>query len=120
MFALKGILRAESQEKILIYLLAREKGYAKGIADFFVAPLTPIQKQLKRLEDDGIIVSAPLGNLREYQLNARNAFYKPLKILLIQALSAYPSDIIKALHLDRRRPRKPNKPIINARESTRA
>ena len=35
MFVLKGILRAESQEKILLYLLARESGYGKAIAEFF-------------------------------------------------------------------------------------
>lgn len=120
MFALKGILRAESQEKVLIYLLVREKGYAKGIADFYSAPITPIQKQLKRLEEDGIVVGVSLGNLREYQLNARSAFYKPLRELLTQALSAYPQDVIKALHIDRRRPRKPNKPTVNIKGSARA
>ena len=35
MFVLKGILRAESQEKILIYLLIRESGYGKAIAEFY-------------------------------------------------------------------------------------
>ena len=38
MFVLKGILRAESQEKILIYLLLRQTGYAKNIAEFYGAP----------------------------------------------------------------------------------
>ena len=35
MFVLNGILRAESQEKILVYLLVRETGYGKAIAEFF-------------------------------------------------------------------------------------
>ncbi len=35
MFILKGILRAETQEKILIYLLTRKTGYSKAIAEFY-------------------------------------------------------------------------------------
>ncbi|WP_290586463.1 MULTISPECIES: hypothetical protein [unclassified Ketobacter] len=35
MFVLKGILRAESQEKILIYLLLNGSGYGKSIAEFW-------------------------------------------------------------------------------------
>lgn len=50
MFVLKGILRAESQEKILIYLLLNGSGYGKSIAEFYDIPQNPVQKQLARLE----------------------------------------------------------------------
>jgi hypothetical protein len=74
MFVLKGILRAESQEKVLIYLLLRETGYAKNIAEFYGAPTNPIQKQLVRLEEDGVIVSHTIGKVRQYELNPRFPF----------------------------------------------
>ena len=111
MFALRGVLRAESQEKILLYLLAREKGYGKGIADFFDSPPNPIQKQLVRLEDEGVVVSRSLGKMREYQLNPRYAFSNQLKELLKAALKAYPEEIRAALMMERRRPRKAGKAI---------
>ena len=57
MFALKGVLRAESQEKILIYLLLRNSGYGKGIAEFFGLSQNSVQKQLVRMEEDGVVVS---------------------------------------------------------------
>jgi hypothetical protein len=44
MFVLKGILRAESQEKILLYLLVRESGYGKAIAEFFGLSTNSVQK----------------------------------------------------------------------------
>ncbi len=50
MFVLRGILRAESQEKILLYPLVRESGYGKAIAEFFGLSTNSVQKQLARLE----------------------------------------------------------------------
>lgn len=112
MFFLKGILRAESQEKILIYLLARERGYGRAIAEFFDCPANPIQKQLIRLEDEGVLVSRALGKMREYQLNPRYAFIGPLKELLKAGLQAYPAELRSDLVMERRRPRKADKPVI--------
>jgi predicted transcriptional regulator len=114
MFILKGILRAESQEKILIYLLVRERGYGKAIAEFFDCPPNPIQKQLFRLEKEGVLVSHSLGRMREYQLNPRYAFYTPLKNLLKATLQAYPGKLRNALAMERRRPRAAGKTVRRA------
>jgi predicted transcriptional regulator len=110
-FILKGILRAESQENILMYLLVREKGYGKAIAEFFDCPPNPIQKQLQKLEEDGVLVSRTIGKLREYELNPRYAFISPLKELLKAGLQAYPDDLRNNLAMERRRPRAAGKPI---------
>ena len=116
MFVLKGILRAESQEKILLYLLIRERGYGKAIAEFYGKPQNPLQKQLIKLEDDGVLVSRMVGKTKEYQLNPRYAFYTPLKVLLKSALGAYPKELLEDLSMDRRRPRKSDKPSLLVRE----
>lgn len=111
MFVLKGILRAESQEKILIYLMARGVGYGKSIAEFYDVPTNPIQKQLARLEEDGVIVSQLLGTVRNYQLNPRYPFLETLKLLLKAAFEAYPVSIQKRLFVTRARPRQAGKPL---------
>lgn len=49
MFILRGLLQAESQEKIPIYLLLRKTGYGKSVAEFYDVPANPVQKQLARL-----------------------------------------------------------------------
>ena len=112
MFILKGILRAESQEKILIYLLVREKGYGNNIAEFYGFSKNAIQKQLARLEEDSLIIGESIGKVRQYQLNPRYAFYAPLKSLLKSAVEAYPPGISKELAMTRTRPRKSGKSII--------
>jgi len=115
MFILKGILRAESQEKILLYLFVRESGYGKAIAEFFDIPTNPVQKQLLRLEEDGVIVSRAVGKIREYQLNPRYAFSSALQNLLDAALAAYPEKVRKDLYMERKRPRKSEKKIVLAK-----
>ena len=115
MFALSGILRAESQEKILIYLLIRESGYGKGISDFFGISQNAVQKQLVRLEEDGVVVGRQIGTVREFQLNPRYPFLKPLKELVKTAVAIYPKDVIQKLGITRTRPRKSGKPLITAR-----
>lgn len=116
MFVLKGILRAESQEKILIYLLLRQSGYGKAIAEFFGVPLNPIQKQLARLEADGVIVSKTIGKVRDYALSPRYPFIQPLKGLLKEAVEAYPTNIVSELMVERTRPRQAGKPIKQVRK----
>lgn len=120
MFVLKGILRAESQEKVLIYLLVRETGYARSIAEFYGVPTNPVQKQLARLEEDGVVVGSYVGNVRQYKFNPRYAFIEPLKELLKKAVAAYPSDVQINLTVQRTRPRQPGKPSNRLRKSKQA
>ena len=115
MFVLKGVLRAESQEKILLYLLCRESGYGKGIAEFFGMSQNATQKQLARLESDGIVFSKLVGKLREYRLNPRYPFRDQLRALIKAALKAYPESIRRELTIERSRPRQAGKPTVPAR-----
>ncbi len=117
MFVLKGVLRAESQEKILLYLLLRGSGYGASIAEFYAVPQNPIQKQLARLEEDGVIVSHLIGKVRNYELNPRYPFLEQLKALLKAAAQAYPPIIIDALLVQRSRPRQAGKTLLAAHES---
>ena len=116
MFILKGILRAETQEQILMYLLVREKGYGKAIAEFYSASQNAVQKQLIKLEDDGVVVSRAIGKLREYELNPRYPFLQPLMSLLKAGLAAYPKKIQNELVLTRERPRKAEKKLNRIRD----
>jgi predicted ArsR family transcriptional regulator len=115
MFVLKGILRAESQEKILLYLLVRESGYGKAIAELFGLSTNSVQKQLARLEEDGVVVSRPVGRMREYRRNPRYAFSAPLRKLLKSALEVYPDTVVNELAMPRTRPRKAGKAELYVR-----
>lgn len=108
---IEPIVGSKSSEQVLIYLIARDIGYAMEIADFYNSELYAIQKQLKRLENANILVSKRVGRTRTYQFNPRYPFLKELKNLLEKALSFYPEEIKEKLLMNRRRPRKSDKPL---------
>jgi hypothetical protein len=115
MFILKGLLRAETQEMILIYLLLRGAGYGRSIAEFYQIPSNPVQKQLARLEADGVVVSELVGKVRNYELNPRYPFLEPLTALLQAAAKAYPQELVSSLMIQRTRPRQTGKPLVLAK-----
>jgi predicted ArsR family transcriptional regulator len=101
----------ENSERVLVFLLARNEGYAREIAQFFGTNLYAIQKQLDKLEAGGVLVSRMAGRTRLYQFNPRYPFLAELKSLLTKALSFYAEDIRENLTMNRRRPRKRDKPL---------
>ena len=108
---LEPIVGSRSSEQVFIFLVARERGYATEIAKFFSADLYAIQKQLERLENSDVLVSQKVGRTRVYEFNPRYPFLIELKTLLEKALSYYPDDIKEGLLMNRRRPRKKDKPL---------
>ena len=48
---LESILGSLNRERVMIYLVARDDGYAREIARFFKVGLDPIQKQLEKLAE---------------------------------------------------------------------
>jgi len=107
---IEHILGSASSERALIFILARGKGYATEISRFFATDLSPIQKQLDKLESGGVLVSQTAGRTRLYEFNPRYPFLKELKALLDKALSFYPEEEQDRFLMNRRRPRRRGKP----------
>lgn len=101
---LAPLLNSDNKERVLIFLLARETGYATEIARFFDVDLYGIQNQLDKLEAGGVLVSQKMGRTRIYSFNPRYAFIDELKSLLEKALSFYPDNLKDRLTMNRRRP----------------
>ena len=101
----------ENSERVLIFLLTRNEGYAREIAQFFSTNLYSVQRQLDKLEAGGVLVSRTAGRTRLYQFNPRYPFLTELKQLLEKAFSFYPADAREKLIMNRRRPRKRDKPL---------
>ena len=108
---LEPILGSTSRERVLIFLLARKEGYPREIARFFDTDLAPIQRQLIKLEINGVLASRLAGRTRLYSLNPRYPFKPELEGLLGKALDFYPPDESARLLLNRRRPRRSGKPL---------
>jgi hypothetical protein len=108
---LEPLLGSISCERVLVFLAAREEGYAREIASFFTTSLAPIQKQLDKLEAGGVLVSRTAGRTRLYTFNPRYPFLDELTAILDKAISFYDQDLQERLLLNRRRPRRRGKPL---------
>lgn len=98
-------------EKVLLYLQNYDEGYASEIASTFSIRLSVVQKQLKRLEDGGIISSQSKGRTRLFLWNPRYPFRKELQNLLEKAFEFIPSNEVEKFYRKRRRPRRTGKPL---------
>lgn len=108
---LEPILGSAAREKVLLFILARENGYAREISGFFGVSLNQVQKQMDGLEAGGALVSRSAGRTRIYEFNPRYPFLAELKSLLEKALSFYPEEMRENLLVNRRRPRRRAKPL---------
>ena len=102
---LAAVLGSRSRERVLAFLFARKEGYARQIAAHYRTDLTPIQKQLDRLELGGVLASRTVGRTRLYTFNPRYPFLKELHGLLERGLSFYPQEQRESLVMVRRRPK---------------
>ncbi len=108
---LEPLLGSVNREKVLLYLYARNEGYAREISAYFKTDLSQIQKQMERLEEGGVLYSRNVGKTRLYGLNPRYPFLAELKALLEKTLLFYPPDEKERLTIFRRRPRRKGKPL---------
>lgn len=102
---IESLLGSKNAERVLIYIFAREEGYAREIAGFYGTDLKSIQMQLDKFEKSGVLASRAVGRTRPYEFNPRYPFLTELKILLEKALSFYSTKEQEELTMNRRRPR---------------
>lgn len=108
---LSHLLGSMNKERVLVYLAARRRGYAREIARFFDVPLAPIQKALDGLEFAAVLVSRTVGRTREYEFNPRYLLRDELAAMLEKALRFYLEERRNALLVFRSRPRRKGKPL---------
>ncbi|MCL4824482.1 MAG: winged helix-turn-helix domain-containing protein [Anaerolineales bacterium] len=102
---LASLFGSKTSERVLIFLFAREEGYAREIARFYGSDLKSAQNQLDKFEAAGILSSRAVGRTRPYMFNPRYPFLPELKSLLEKALTFYPEEERERLVMNRRRPR---------------
>ena len=102
---IETLLGSKNAERVLMYIFAREEGYAREIASFYKTDLKSIQMQLDKFEKSGVLASRSVGRTRPYMFNPRYPFLKELKALLEKALSFYSGGEREDLLMNRRRPR---------------
>lgn len=108
---IEAIVGSEGAERVLLFLAARDGGYAREIARAWSMDVSTVQNHLLRMERDGLLISRTVGRTRVFEFNPRYAFTGELEALLSKALALLPPDIHAKLTLQRRRPRRTGKAL---------
>ena len=109
---LEALLGNRTAACVLLFLHCYGEGHAKRIAKTFGFGINMTQRQLKRLEEQGVLVSRRLGNMRLFSFNERNLTVRNLRKLLELELAALPEDDQQQYFRQRQRPRQSNKPMV--------
>ena len=107
---LEVLFGGKAAAKVLLFIENYGDGYASRIAKTFDMPLSEVQKQLRKFEQIGILVSRMVGNSRIYTWNPRDPALEGLKELLRQTLDeGIPETTLQKYYRQRQRPRRHGK-----------
>lgn len=107
---LEAVFGSLAAERVLLFLHRYERAYGRQIAIAFDMPVSEIQKQLRKLELGGLVVSRMIGRTRVYEWNPRSIAVAPLRALLQVVLENLPPEQRSPYQDGRRRPRRAGKP----------
>jgi DNA-binding transcriptional ArsR family regulator len=106
---LESIFGNRSAVQVLLFLEAYGSGYASCIADTFDVSVMAVQRQLRRLEANGVLISRTVGKTRVFEFNTRNPTVRELRKFLAAELELLPKADIQEYFRQRQRPRRSGK-----------
>lgn len=108
---LEAIFGNRSATQVLLFLEAYGEGHANRISTTFDVSVMPIQRQLKRLESNGVLINRMIGRTRVFYFNERNPTVKNLRAFLREELDLLPKSELRQYFRQRQRPRRSDKPL---------
>lgn len=102
---LEALFGGQAAAKVLLFIRNYGEGYASWISKTFEMPVSEVQKQLKKFEEAGVLVSRMVGTSRIYTWNPRDPALAGLQQLLQSTLDyGIPEERLKKYFRQRRRP----------------
>ena len=108
---LEAIFGNRSAVQVLLFLEAYGAGHASRIATTYDVPVMAAQRQLRRLEANGVLVSRMVGRTRVFEFNTRNPSVRNLRTFLASELDLLPEADVNAYYRQRQRPRRTGKQV---------
>lgn len=106
-----GLFGSAIREEILKVIVALDHGaYARQIAGLLERDLITVQRNLARLEQDGILASRFIDRVRLFELDRRYRYVRSLEVLL-ETMLHDDVRIRAAVDALRQRPRRTGKPL---------
>lgn len=100
-----GLFGGKAAYRVLTYLENYGRGYAAEIARTFGIALSQVQKQLRKFEELGLLVSRREGSARVYYFT-RSPLSDGLRRFLRSALDRLPDQTLDAYYRQRKKPRR--------------
>jgi predicted transcriptional regulator len=107
--ALESIFGNRTAAQVLLFLEAYGSGHASRIAETYDVSLNGVQRQLRRLESSGVLVSHSVGRSRVFEFNVRIPSVRNLRAFLAAELDLLPEAEVKSYYRQRQRPRRAGK-----------
>ena len=109
---LDKILGSDTAMKIMLHLIHYGEIYPSAVAKDYQISLSAVQKQFARFEEAGILVSKLVGKTRVYFFNKKSPTVKPFMDLIKVYYDGLSLEDKERIFGERRRPRRPGKPVI--------
>ncbi len=106
---LEAILGNRTAALVLLFVEAYGEGHAQRIANTYDQGLSMTQRQLARLEGNGVLVSRKVGRTRVFTFNRRNPTVRNLRKFLAAELDLLPEEVVQKYFRQRQRPRRSGK-----------
>ena len=106
---LESILGNRSAARVLLFLQNHGDGHASRIARTFETSVMGVQRQLRRLEENGVLVSRLVGRSRVFTFNDRNPTVRHLRTFLESELEILPREDTLRYFRERSQPRRSDK-----------
>lgn len=99
-------------KQCLLYIVNYGEGHINGISRTFEFSPSQVQRQLEKLEGDGILISQFSGNSRIFRINPRLVIRAELANLLEKILASLPESERETYFRQRRRPRRTGRALL--------
>ena len=107
---MEKLFGSRTRTRLLVALALLEESYVSELARILDTQRFSVQQMVESLEDDGVLATRMIGNVRRVALDPRFYGFSEFKDLLLKLGLAMP-DLDKAISSIRRRPRKRGKPL---------
>lgn len=95
--ALTAVLGNRSATYVLLHLQQYGEGHGSQIARTYGVSATGIQRQLRRLEDNGVLTSRLVGRTRLFSLNDKEPTVAALQVFLTTEITRAASETVESL-----------------------
>ena len=108
---LESIFGSRSAARVMLFLQNYGEGHASRISRTFDTSVMGVQRQLKRLEENGVLISRMVGSSRMFTFNDRNPTVRNLRVFLEAELQDLSKEDTLKYFRERQRPRRSGKPL---------